>query len=200
MDYFSKKKLMMRKLKEAISKNAVDVEILPFLEIINKQQEFFTTSSCAGRIVILEVDKIGKKEGSKFIYKKHESPDFNELKKLLISHKFSNEAWLLVEPPIFHLGANNLENAKKILNLGLSAGLRRSGIRSISDNWIIVQLWGTGHMDIPLGNKKNNYFYNNHEYTDFVLDIAKNALHHGKNQLKRFFVNLKEDFIQDLEI
>ena len=191
MSFKIKKQQMLAKLEEALQSNTVDDDIIPFLDLINHRDEYFTTSSCSGRIIIIEVTKLGKKEGSRFIYKSHKSPDINSFLKVILNLKFDNEAWLLVEPPIFHLGAMNLDYAKKIMNLGLAAGLRRSGIRSLAEDWIIVALWGTGNINLPLGNSNKNYIAENEFYTSYLLTKVVEVFKYGRIQLDRLYDSLK---------
>ncbi|OLS23005.1 MAG: hypothetical protein HeimC3_27020 [Candidatus Heimdallarchaeota archaeon LC_3] len=193
MDFETKKKLMLSKLNEALKLKAVDEDVIPFLNLINRHAEYFTTSTCSGRIVIIEVEKLGKKEGSIFLYKSHKYPDFNKLLKLILNYNFSNDAWLLVEPPLFHLGVKNLDYAKKMLNIGLSAGLRRSGIRSIAEDWIVVALWGSGHINLPLGNANKNFLAENELYISYLLTKVGEVFNYGRNQLDKLYDSLKEN-------
>jgi tRNA wybutosine-synthesizing protein 3 len=48
-------------LREAIKKGLADEEILPLLELINSKEGWVTSSSCAGRIVLIR--KAGEKGG-----------------------------------------------------------------------------------------------------------------------------------------
>ena len=58
-----------------------DEKIADLCEKINKKKQIYTTSSCAGRIVLLkEEDKKGK---CKFLFRTHDRIIFDEIKKEL---------------------------------------------------------------------------------------------------------------------
>jgi len=61
-DFSNGKKSALGQLTKAISSNQVDTDIQPILNIINNSDEYYTTSSCFGRIVILEIPVIGNKK------------------------------------------------------------------------------------------------------------------------------------------
>ena len=63
------KKQKLEELENASQENKVDDSITPLLNILNKHENIVTTSSCYGRIVLLEYDlKKGKRESN--FYKK----------------------------------------------------------------------------------------------------------------------------------
>jgi len=70
-DFLENKKNALQKLDKAKIENKVDIGILPILDIINSLNEYYTTSSCFGRIVLLELPVIGDKKNAKFIGKWH---------------------------------------------------------------------------------------------------------------------------------
>src|SRR3989338_5278891 len=60
------KKQKLEELENASQENKVDDSITPLLNILNKHENIVTTSSCYGRIVLLEYDlKKGKKKKKK---------------------------------------------------------------------------------------------------------------------------------------
>ena len=69
MDEFNKLKIYhMKKLEEAKEKYISDQPIYYILDLINSLDFFFTTSSCAGRIILLKIPKSGKKFEAAFLY------------------------------------------------------------------------------------------------------------------------------------
>ena len=184
MDFDLKKHQMLEKLHDAKEKGLVDLDAIPILDIINESTKFYTASSCSGRLDILEVEKLGQKIHSRFLYKTHQIPaDYREIKAILESiNDFHYQLWFQVEPPVFHIGAKTLEAAKELLHIGLDAGLRRSGIRSLTKS-IIVQLWGTGHLNVPIGSQGKNYLLHTSEFTLFLSQHAYQIMLYNKNQL-----------------
>jgi len=68
-DFLKSKERAMYALEKAMKNGEVDEKALPIIEKLNGVEEFFTTSSCSGRIVILEVPSLGKKVDARFLGK-----------------------------------------------------------------------------------------------------------------------------------
>ncbi|RLE40441.1 hypothetical protein DRJ16_07170, partial [Candidatus Woesearchaeota archaeon] len=56
-----------------------DADIVEILERINSLENFFTTSSCSGRIVLLKVPHAGSKRDAEFVAKWHRSVSVSEV-------------------------------------------------------------------------------------------------------------------------
>ena len=63
-------------------KGEIDKPILNLINKINKSKNYYTTSSCSGRIVLL-AKKLGEKQGAKWLFCSHERVSFKEIKKAL---------------------------------------------------------------------------------------------------------------------
>ncbi len=63
-EFFDAKEIALKSLMEASIEGKVDEGIVSILDQINKIQGFYTSSSCAGRIVLLEIPQIGDKRGA----------------------------------------------------------------------------------------------------------------------------------------
>jgi len=57
----------LKALRKAIDEEKLDEKILPVVEKINSISDYFTTSSCSGRMVILEVPSFGRKRKARFL-------------------------------------------------------------------------------------------------------------------------------------
>ena len=66
-DFNEGKKSAIKKLEKAHDAGEVDKGILPILNIINKSENYYTSSSCFGRIVVLEIPDIGDKKNAEFL-------------------------------------------------------------------------------------------------------------------------------------
>ena len=60
--FFEAKKSALNKLDQAMIEKKVDSSIIPLLDIINKSDDYYTSSSCAGRIVLIEMPVLGDKK------------------------------------------------------------------------------------------------------------------------------------------
>ena len=85
-DYFSKEKSDFLKKKDKSKKGCVDKDIKEIADEINSKKDYYTTSSCSGRIVLLEM-KSKRKDECNWIFANHDKVDFNEMNKIIKNYK-----------------------------------------------------------------------------------------------------------------
>ena len=175
------KKQSLAKLQDALTKNNVDSMIISLLEKINFLDSYFTTSSCAGRIVVLQLPEIGDKKNATFLGKWHREVSVSEVLSAIKKRK-QGQIWLLSQPPIFHIGCSSLDAAKSLMNIGISCGFKHSGIRSISSQ-IIVELQSTERVDMPLGDSDGLVV--SESSFPFLVRMANDAISRAQKKIKR---------------
>ena len=79
---FQKEKTEFLKKRDRSKKGSIDEDIVQLIKEINSKKYFYTTSSCAGRIVLLQT-KSKKKIDCKWIFKKHGAVKLKEIFDLL---------------------------------------------------------------------------------------------------------------------
>lgn len=152
--------------KEDLSlKGSIDDPIRPLVELINKDDYYYTTSTCSGRITITEkpVGRSNIKKGNKFIYTSHSSTSLEDLKGTLDSYildEFTSRdeldqstetcLWLKFEPFIMHIQCYDLDKAKSILSIALATGCRNSGITLGKPDKFMVAFRSTSSMECPI--------------------------------------------------
>ena len=172
----------LKKLEESQVENNIDDRILPVLNMINALDDYYTSSSCAGRIVLLEIPSIGDKKNAVFLGKWHRKIEPEEV--LEASKKASKGfLWLLAQSPIIHIGAKTLVAADKMLKLAISAGFKHSGLKSIGKN-IVVEVVSTERLDAPIG-REGRLFCDN-EYIDLLVEICNEIMDRSILKLSRF--------------
>jgi len=146
MDFDEHKKLQLGK-EDLSSIGSWDKKIAGLCNKLNKQKNYYTTSSCAGRIVLLkgEIDK----EPGKFLFRTHEKTTFNEMKKAFSEIDFSGLVEFKQSPCILHVACRTLEDAERLVNNGRLAGWKHSGIMGIKKRFM-VELLSTEHIDFPI--------------------------------------------------
>ncbi|MEM0360167.1 MAG: hypothetical protein QXK06_02405 [Candidatus Diapherotrites archaeon] len=140
-------------LQKAKEEGKIDKEMIGLCDYISSRKNFFTSSGCSGRILLLGLlDK--SKKNSYFHRKWHEKVQPLEVIKAL-KEPTKGEIWLKMEPFIIHIGTNSLENAKKILSLKDKSGIKRGGIITAKPGKFIVELIGTEELAVLVkrGNK-----------------------------------------------
>jgi len=138
----NQKKTALLKIDKS-KKGDIDERIQKLLDKINKQKNYFTTSSCSGRIVLLR--KGERKYQSEWLYVSHELADFEKAWKKLSSAK--GNICLKMESMILHVCCRTLEDANKLLvnarNIYGYAGI-------ISLNKLIVEIVGSDLLEVPV--------------------------------------------------
>ena len=187
MDEFSKK----------LEAGEIDENVIEILKTINSSNDYYTTSSCAGRIQLISLPKLGDKVGSVVIGKWHDPVDYEILKTALAKWDGKNILMLLVQSPVIHVVCRNLNAASKIRNIGDASGFKYSTIRSIHTGEknseeqmnITVEILSTERMDIPLGRDGN--LFPGEDYLKYILDLAFTCLERSRGKLDRLQSNLK---------
>jgi len=153
------KKINLTKFGKAVDLNLVDKALISFLKKFNKKKNYYTSSSCTGRIMVLGLDEKEVKKPKLFVFKAHKKIKLKEIKEALKEEKYK-ELWLKQEPYIFHITAKSLETAEKLLKLKTDIGIRRGGIFFIKENKYLIELMGSQHMSLPI-KIDNNILFNN---------------------------------------
>jgi len=137
-------------LQQAITQGAVDADLLNILKLINASENYFTTSSCAGRIMILEKPLSENKPETNILGKWHRQVSLHEVREAVTKHR-KNYLWFKLDGFIFHVVARTLDDAVFLLHFVKNLGLRDSGIRSISQNGAVVAIVSSERISHLLG-------------------------------------------------
>jgi tRNA wybutosine-synthesizing protein 3 len=183
------KKRTLEKLKKALKEDNVDIGILPILNIINKSDSYYTSSSCYGRIVLLEIPVIGDKKEAKFLGKWHRKIDIDDLISASKNAK-KGQLWLLSQSPIIHIVAKTNIAADKILKIAISCGFKNSGLKSL-DKRIVVEICSTERLDCPIG--KDGKIYCSNSHLDLLVNISNKILEKSTVKLKKLEQKLRKD-------
>ncbi|AFN03890.1 hypothetical protein PFDSM3638_05500 [Pyrococcus furiosus DSM 3638] len=181
------KKEALISLEIALRKGEVDEDIIPLLKKINSLDNYFTTSSCSGRISVMEMPHFGDKVNAKWLGKWHREVSLDEVLGAIKKHR-SGQLWFLVRSPILHVGAKTLEDAIRLVNLAVSCGFKYSNIKSISNKKLIVEIRSTERMDVLLG--ENGRILVGEEYLRKIVEIANAQVRRFKEKLKRLESNI----------
>ncbi len=162
-----------------------DDKIVGLCRKINSTEEFYTTSSCSGRIALM-IDK-DEKEPNLFLKVWHDKISFYEIKKELEkiegSVKKNIDVKFKLEPPILHIACINLEIASNILEKAKKLGWRRSGINALGKN-VILELNSTERLEFPL--IKGGKLLVGDEFLKIVVKQANGKLEKGWEKIEKF--------------
>lgn len=130
MGFDSEKKTFLSKSDKS-KKGCIDGKIKKVVDIINNKPNHYTTSSCSGRIVLLEKAASGRKDESRWLFVSHGKAKLGDIKKQ--AKKLPKGAvWFMQEGAIIHVACRTIEDAIKLLNCARSASFKHAGICSLS--------------------------------------------------------------------
>lgn len=186
--FLQAKEKVMETLKKAMENNEVDKKAIPIIEKLNGIDEFFTTSSCSGRITIMELPSIGNKIDARFLGKWDDKIKIQDIKNALENAE-KGEIWMLAQPPIFHVSASDVNAASKLIKVAKQSGFKNSGIRSIGKR-VTVEVRSTEEVDVPLG--IDGKLLCDEKYLSLLVSIANEIMDRIEKKLKVFERKIEE--------
>ena len=188
-DFLQGKKSALAKLKKGQEENKVDKGVQPILDILNSSDSYYTTSSCYGRIVLLEIPNIGNKKQAKFLGKWHRTIEVNELINASKQSK-TGQIWLLSQSPIIHITSKTNKSADRLLKTAIACGFKNSGIKSIGRK-IVVEVLSTERLDVPIGN--DGSLFCNKKHLELLTDISNEIFVKSNKKIEKLESTLKKD-------
>ncbi len=172
----------IEKFETALEEGKVDPLMKKFCVRIQKTKNYFTTSSCSGRIVLLDLDAQERKRNGAFHAKWHRKVKVEEVWKAL-HEKNENNLWFKQEPFILHIGTHDLEHAQKILEGCKLAGVKRAGINSFKDGKYMVEI--IGHQGMSFLAKEKGTVLADKQFLKKQVEAANRKLELNFRHLKR---------------
>ncbi len=185
MNWEEFKRFKIEKLERAKERGEVDKDIVELLDLINSFDCFVTTSSCSGRIVVLDVPEIGDKLRARFLGKWHREVKFKEILECLRDVK--SDVWLISDPPIIHVACRDLRCAEELMRIANDSGFRRCGLISLKRS--VVEITSFERLEAPLAYKGRIIVDEN--YVKILTYFANEKLLRGKEKLKRLEANIR---------
>ena len=213
----SEKRKVLEDYTRAKENDLIDHRIIPILDLLNSHKDYYSTSSCSGRVLLLELATPGAKDESQIIIRWHDTFSSKQLEDGLAKWKKYRYLYLLAQAAIFHIIARNLRAAAKLRNLGDSSGFKYSSLRSIktvkdkpaksfnADNdqvnqdfdsqnsRITVELLATERLNTPLG--FNGKILVGAEYLELLVDLANQALRKSHEKVQKLETILRKYLI-----
>nr|XP_044994160.1 tRNA wybutosine-synthesizing protein 3 homolog isoform X2 [Jaculus jaculus] len=140
-------------------KGSVDEDAAEVVRLLNSRERFFTTSSCAGRIVLVDG--------------------------MVALEKASGDAVLKFEPFVLHVQCRQLQDAQTLHSVAIDSGFRNSGITVGRRGKIMLAVRSTHGLEVPLSHKGKLMV--TEDYIDFLLNIANQKMEENKKRIERFY-------------
>ena len=163
-------------------KGRVDELVKPLINLINKHECYFTTSSCSGRIMVIKPAKL--KKDVEWLFFSHKEVEVSSLTAKIheFADKSKQELWFKIEGFILHIACRDIESAQKLLSLAKKVGLKRSGIISTASK-VMVEIISSEILETPIS--KNNQLMVEDNYLEFIIDEANAKLKRTHNRIKK---------------
>jgi tRNA wybutosine-synthesizing protein 3 len=193
----SEKSKVMKDYQLALKKKLIDEDIIPVLEIINSSSNYYTTSSCSGRILLLALASPGAKNKSNILGRWHDALELTAFESAIENWNQYKYLYFLAQSPILHVIARDIDSGIKLRNLGDLGGFKYSTIRSIkpikhskstensdyTDARVTVELLSTERLNIPIGRDGKVLIDKN--YMNLLIELANDQLTEAQDKLKK---------------
>ncbi len=143
-NFTNDKKTFLSKLDKS-KKGEIDKRVLPILKVINSKQNYYTTSSCSGRVYLWKGTAKGKGKKNEMIWLR---TSHDLIKEAFFQIQEKGLIWLRLEDFILHIACKDLESANSLL-LETRKLYKKSCILSAS-NKIVVEIRGSEFLEMPL--------------------------------------------------
>lgn len=181
------KRRLWERLWEDLEIGYLDEDILPVLVEFFARPKTYTSSSCSGRIVVIDADYPWEKEETMIIFKKHTPITVEEIKKIM-STPHQSILWLSLQGPIYHVYAKDLDEAKEILEIARRAGFKHSGILVLGKP-VLVELRTGIKIVTPLKDRQSTFV--KEEDLPKLVELYNRALEEAKQKNKRLLEELR---------
>lgn len=180
-DRFLQRKIAVLSKSDKSSIGEWDKKIKTLCDKINKLDNFYTTSSCSGRVILMIQQD--KKENDLFLKVWHEKISFNELKRELNNFvKLKNIIKFKLEPPIIHIACRDMKKATEMLEKAKYIGFKRSGLLTFGKN-IILELNTSERMEFPIIN--GGKILVNDEFLRLIVNMSNQKMEKWWEKIKK---------------
>ena len=174
---------------KAIADGKVDNDFVAICKFFTKTKGYFSSSCCAGRIALMCLDEIEGKKENAFYRKWHRKVKEKEVFEAI--NTFDGEClWFKQEPLILHVGAKDLDGAKKIISAVHKAGIKRVGIIVAKEGKFIIEILGAKNINAPV---KGKDFAVDEKYLKSLVRIANTKFENNQQTLKVLEKELKKE-------
>ena len=125
-----------------------DARVVKLCGKLNKNEDYYSLSSCSGRIVLLK--NVVKKTGGLFVFRSHNKVKLRELMGSIKGDHGKENLVFKQEPFILHVGCRDLKSGVKLLKKAQDAGLKHSGIIALSGNRVVLELTSSEQLAFPI--------------------------------------------------
>ncbi|QQR92608.1 MAG: hypothetical protein IPJ89_05685 [Candidatus Iainarchaeum archaeon] len=180
-----------KSLETAISEKKIDPLMIPISKFIAQTKEYFTTSTCSGRITLMDLDEKEMKREGAFFRKWHRTVTFKEVWEGICDESNAGNLWFKQDGLVMLLGTHSMENAKHVLDVVHNLGMKRIGINHFEPGKVHIEIFGTHHMSVPV--KSGKKVLVEKEYVKELVKLANKKWKMNDATLKKLCATLKKE-------
>ena len=149
MEFSQYKSNAMKKLEFALSEGFVDEDVIPVINSFNSHPDIFTTSSCAGRIQLIVLPDVGRKDSVNHRKSWHRVVTTKEVEQAISEIDIPDNSIVILQTqsPIFHLSCRTMELAIKVRGIAHGQGWKYSSLITGSDDKWNVEILSANRID-----------------------------------------------------
>jgi len=186
MNFENEKKQCLEKIDKS-KKQSVDKGVKDVVDFLNSLDDYYTTSSCSGRIMLIEKPETGKKNDAEWLFVSHDKVDANEV----FAAVKGNNAWFKQEGAILHVCCRTMDAAEKLLSIVRENGFKRSGLINFKKR-IIVELMSTEQVEAPVIVEGKKAVHD--DYISILADSANKNMEKNMKRIEELYKALKSVF------
>ncbi|XP_018608796.1 tRNA wybutosine-synthesizing protein 3 homolog [Scleropages formosus] len=171
-------------------KGSIDEDIQDVVRFINLSENFFTTSSCSGRIILIDGAsdcQDVQKQNCSWLFVTHQMCHKCDVVSGL--ERSQGDAVFKFEPFVLHVQCKQLQDAQLLHSLAINSGFRNSGITIGKKGKIMMAVRSTHTLEVPVSHK-GQQLVDDH-YIDFLVEVANQKMQENLRRIKRFYDSLK---------
>ncbi|XP_073348296.1 tRNA wybutosine-synthesizing protein 3 homolog [Pagrus major] len=171
-------------------KASVDEHIEHVVSLLNSCEEYFTTSSCSGRIILIDgapERSDVQKQNCVWLFVSHKKCNCDDV--VCAVARSSGDAVLKFEPFVLHVQCRRLDDAQLLHSVAINSGFRNSGLTVSKTGKIITAVRCTHGLEVPLSHEGKLLV--EHEYINFLTQIANQKMEENLRRIHRFYHNLQ---------
>ena len=149
MEFSQYKSNAMKKLEYALSEGLVDEGVISVIKSFNSHPDIFTTSSCAGRIQLIILPDIGRKDSVQRRKTWHREVTIDDVEGAISELDIPDNSIVILQAqsPIFHLSCRTMELAIKLRGIVHSQGWKYSSLITGNDEKWNVEILSANRID-----------------------------------------------------
>ncbi|KAL0965936.1 hypothetical protein UPYG_G00288180 [Umbra pygmaea] len=175
-------------------KGSVDEDISHIVSVLNNSDRFFTTSSCSGRIILIDGVSDNpdvQKQNCSWLFVTHKKCQIGDLVSAL--QKSRGDAVLKFEPFLLHIQCRQIEDGQLLYSVAVNSGFRNSGLTVGKKGKIIMAVRSTHGLEVPLSHKGQVLV--NQDYIHFLVEVANQKMDENLKRIERFHGYLQSALI-----